>query len=525
MVAGREIPIDSKATAEEMAETIFGEGVTVVSANFTGDKGSSGIFSDGYATSPGVVPSDSGVMLSTGDLRGFTHNSWWQSNYSSSTTTGSSGPNNLSEFNDAAGTNTYDAAYIEADFIPAGDTMSIQLVFASEEYPEFTNSVYQDFVGVWVNGKFIETEVGNGDIDPGNMNDNVNGNLFKDNTSDQFNTEMDGITVTLTLKMNVNPGEVNSIKIGIADVSDSSYDSTLLIAADSVQASLIANADEVSVNPDGTKTVDVLANDTNETGGTLTITHVNGQAVTAGDKVVLGSGQEVTVNADGTLTLAGDGDTEVSNFTYTAEDSTGTSDVGYVTVDSAPCFVAGTLIRTDGGETPVERLQVGDLVLTRDDGPQPLRWIGRRQVRAEGRFAPIRIAADTFGAHGELLVSPLHRILIRDSLAELLFAEPEVLVAARDLINDRTVTRVEGGMVDYVHILFDRHQVVFSEGLETESFLPGPQLTRSFEAEMVEEICTLFPELHPATGKGYSPAARPTLKRYEARLLSHRWVA
>lgn len=116
-------------------------------------------------------------------------------------------------------------------------------------------------------------------------------------------------------------------------------------------------------------------------------------------------------------------------------------------------------------------------------------------------------------------MSPLHRVLIRDSLAELLFGEAEVLIAARDLVNDHSVRRVEGGMVEYVHILFDRHQVVFSEGLETESFLPGPQTAKSFEAEIVEEICALFPEIDPETGAGYSPAARRTLKRYEAQLL------
>lgn len=525
MVAGVELPIDRRATAEEMAENIFGDGVTIVSASYTGDRDSSGIYTNGNAIAPGVMPSDAGVMFSTGDLRYFTNSNPWQSNQSTSTTSNSSGPNNDADFNAAAGTNTYDASYMEVEFIPTGDTMTMQIVFTSEEYPEFTDSIYQDFVGVWVNGEFVEISVGDGDVDPGNLNDGRNFNLFKDNTGDAYNTEMDGITITLTLTMDVNPGEVNHIKIGIADVSDNQYDSTVIIAADSVQTALIANDDTVNLHPDGSKTVDVLANDENAAGGTLTITHINGQAVVAGDTVTLPSGQEVVVNANGTLTVAGDGDTEVANFTYRVESSTGTNDTGYVTLDAAPCFVTGTLIRTARGEVPVDTLKLGDMVHTMDDGLQPLRWIGRRRVKAEGSFAPIRIAADTFGDHRELLVSPLHRVLIRDSLAELLFAEAEVLVAARDLVNDHSVIRIEGGTVDYVHILFDRHQVVFSEGLATESFLPGPQISKSFEAEMVEEICTLFPELRPDTGEGYSPAVRRTLKRYEARLLSHKWVA
>ena len=140
-------------------------------------------------------------------------------------------------------------------------------------------------------------------------------------------------------------------------------------------------------------------------------------------------------------------------------------------------------------------------------------------------LAPIRIAPNTFGDHREVLVSPLHRILIKDALAELLFGDAEVLVAAKDLVNDRSVRRVEGGMVEYVHILFDRHQVVLSDGLDTESFLPGPQIKDSFEAEVVQEICTLFPEIDLHTGEGYSPAARRTLKGFEARVLTAEKVA
>ncbi|WP_306112901.1 MULTISPECIES: Hint domain-containing protein [unclassified Roseovarius] len=521
MVAGTELPINRGATATQMAQEIFGDGVTIVGASYTGDQDSSGIYTSGDAISPGVTPGDSGVLFSTGDLRGFTNNAS-QSNLNTGTTTGSSGPNNDPTFNAAAGTSTFDASYLDVDFIPTGDVMTMQFVFASEEYPEFTNGQFQDFVGVWINGNQVDLAVGDGDIDPNNLNSGNNSNLFIDNTADQFNTEMDGFTVTMTLTIPVNSGQLNSIRIGIADVADNRYDSTLLIAGDSIQTTLVATDDTSNLFPTGSKTLDLLANDINNTGGTLTITEINGQAVTTGSVVTLSTGQQITLNANGTITMVGDGDIEDFSFTYEVSSSTGSTDVGFVTVSSIPCFVAGTLIRTPDGETPVETLAPGDLVMTQDDGPQPLRWIGQRRVEAAGDFAPIRIAQNTFGTHRELLLSPLHRVLIRDSLAELLFGEAEVLVAARDLVNDRSVRRVEGGMVDYVHILFDRHQVVFSEGLETESFLPGPQTAKSFEAEIVEEICTLFPEIDPETGAGYSPAARRTLKRYEAQLLMSR---
>lgn len=518
MVAGTELPINRGATATQMAQEIFGDGVTIVGASYTGDTDSSGIYTNGDAIAPGVTPGDTGVLFSTGDLRGFTNNAS-QSNLNTGTTTGSSGPNNDPAFNAAAGANTFDASYLDVDFIPTGDVMTMQFVFASEEYPEFTNGQFQDFVGVWINGNQVDLAVGDGDIDPGNLNSGNNGNLFIDNTADQFNTEMDGFTVTMTLTIPVNSGQLNSIRIGIADVADNQYDSTLLIAGDSIQTTLIAIDDTSNLFPTGSKTLDLLANDINNTGGTLTITKINGQPVTTGSVVTLSTGQQITLNADGTITMLGDGDVEDFSFTYEVSSSTSSTDVGFVTVSSIPCFVAGTLIRTPDGEVPVDSLCPGDLVMTQDDGAQPLRWIGQRRVDAIGDFAPIRIAPNTFGTHRELLLSPLHRVLIRDSLTELLFGEAEVLVAAHDLVNDHSVRQVEGGTVEYVHILFDRHQVVFSEGLETESFLPGPQTAKSFEAEIVEEICTLFPEIDPETGAGYSPAARRTLKRYEARLL------
>jgi len=528
MVSGTELPINRNASAMQMAQEMFGPGVTVESASYTGDRDSSGIYSNGDTISPGVLPGDTGVMFSTGDLRGFTgstQSSNGGSNTSGSQTTSSSGPNNDADFNTAADANTYDASFIDVDFTPDGNMLTMQVVFSSDEYPEYAVGAFQDFVGVWVNGQQVQLSVGDGDVDPNNINAGSNANLFVDNTSDQYNTEMDGFTVNLTLKFAVNAGETNSIRIGIADVTDDNYDSTLIIGGGSVQGSVLAIDDVTKLDPNGTKNVDVLANDTNGAGGSLTITHINGQAVSVGDTVTLNSGQMVQLNADGTLGLTGDGDTEEFAFTYTAENPAGTNDTGFVLVDSVPCFVAGTMIRTPGGNRAVETLEPGDLVITRDEGAQPLRWIGRRRIAAAGEFAPIHIAADTFGRHRKLALSPLHRVLIRDSLAELLFGEGEVLVAARDLVNDRTVRRVEGGEggeggeVEYVHLLFDRHQVIYSEGLQTESFLPGPQTTSSFEAEVMDEICAIFPELCPKTGRGYSPSARRTLKRYEAQLL------
>ncbi|WP_127113093.1 Hint domain-containing protein [Shimia sediminis] len=516
------LPIDRGADAQEMAETIFGDEITITDATYTGDSRASGIYSNADTISPGVAPSDSGVILSTGNVRHFTNRNG-EYNQSTNRSSDMNGPDTVEGSSDVTNLQTFDAAVLDVDFLaPIGvDTMTMQFVFASEEYPEYTDSLFQDFVGVWINGVYIPMEIGN--IDPGTVNGGSNQSLFIDNTNDAYNTEMDGFTATLTLTIPLIPDAENNLRIAIADVSDSSYDSSLLIGAGSVQTSVIANSDEIVLGLNDSTTVDILANDTTS-GASLTLTHINGQTFTVGVPITLPTGQTIVVNADGTITVTSDGDIETANFSYTIENDDGVSDVGFVTIEStdAPCFVQGTLIRTPHGDVPVEDLDVGDLVATYDNADQPVRWVGHRSVPAQGKLAPIRIAAGTFGDHTALLVSPQHRVLIRDSLAEVLFGHTEVLVAAKDLVNDSSVTRISGGEVTYYHLLFDQHEIVFSQGLETESFLPGPQINNIFEEETVEEICTLFPELDVQTGNGYSSVVRPALKSYEAEVLMKR---
>ena len=526
MVAGVELTYNTSATAMQMANSIFGNGVTVTSASYSGQNNSSAIYSNGDAVAGNVTPGDTGVILSTGSATRFTNNSS-QSNLSSQTSSNTSGASNDADFNAIAGTSTHDASFMVVDFTPTEDTMTMQFVFSSDEYPEYTNSIYNDMVGVWINGTHVPLSIANSGTTINSVNQTDNINLYNDNTSDQFNTEMDGFTVTMTLTIPVNVGTTNTIKIGIADVSDSSYDSNLLIAADSMQTQLIAEQDLVTMQDSVTKNVDVLDNDINNTTGTLQITHINGNPVVAGQTITLPTGQTVKLLADGTFDITTDSDFETTSFTYEVESTDGSgnvleTDVGFVTVETIPCFVAGTMIDTANGPRAVETLKADDMIITRDDGAQPLRWIGRRAVPAIGKMAPICIRENALGEHGELMVSPLHRVLVKDALAELMFGEAEVLIAAKDLVNDRSIRPVEGGEVEYVHLLFDQHQVVYSEGLATESFLPGPQTTKSFEAEIIEEITTIFPELDLTTGEGYGPAARPMLKRYEAEALLRR---
>ena len=522
MATGQELPINTGATALQMAQSIFGPGVTVQSAVYSGDPASSGIYSNGDAVSAAVTPGNSGVILSTGNLRDFTQGSG-DPNRSGGTSSNTAGIDNNPLFNALAGGSTFDAAILTTTFIPTTNFLSIQFTFASEEYPEFTGSIYNDAVGIWINGQIVTSPVTNV-TQINSINQAQNANLFINNTGDAHNTEMDGFTVTLSVLIPVNIGVANTLTIGIADVGDNAYDSALLIAADSVQGAFIALDDAVTLNEQQVGLLDVLANDGTGVGISI-VTHINGVAVATGNTVTLPSGHQVTLLANGQLQItqpAGlvnlTGPVSV-NFSYTASNSLGVSDSAFVTVTTVPCFTAGTAILTDRGEVPVEQLVVGDLIVTRDNGLQPLRWIAQRTVRAEGKFAPVVIEAGTFGAHRRLIVSQQHRVLLMHWMAELMFGEPEVLVAAKDLINECSVRLLTGGEVSYIHLLFDRHEIVFSEGLPTESFFPGPMVLPEFEAPVLAEVLELFPEIDPVTHLGYGPSARASLKTFEARLI------
>jgi len=179
------------------------------------------------------------------------------------------------------------------------------------------------------------------------------------------------------------------------------------------------------------------------------------------------------------------------------------------------CFAAGTNILTNKGEIEVQNLAIGDKVLTRDNGYQKIKWIGKTKVAGRGRFAPVVIKQGTFGNDRDLVVSPQHRVLVCDWRAELMFGEFEVLVPAKHLTTTEGVYTDPRDEVEYVHVLFDQHEVIFSEGIPTESFHPGDYSVKGLADETREELFELFPEL-AKEGFDYGPSARLSLKRREA---------
>ena len=194
-----------------------------------------------------------------------------------------------------------------------------------------------------------------------------------------------------------------------------------------------------------------------------------------------------------------------------------------------PCFTAGTLIETAAGPRPVESLRVGDLVRTADHGLQPLRWIGRRDLRAvalvnDAELRPIRIARGALGPdlpNHDLRVSPQHRMLVRSRIAERMFEAGEVLVAAVQLLGLPGITQDEAQDVSYIHLLFDQHEVIFAHGAPSESLYPGPVALRSLGARAVEEILQLFPDLAQCDSFRLHPA-RPLVRGRQGRHVAER---
>ncbi len=199
-----------------------------------------------------------------------------------------------------------------------------------------------------------------------------------------------------------------------------------------------------------------------------------------------------------------------------------------------PCFPSGTLIATPRGLRPVEDLGEGDQVCTRDGGPQPLRWVGRHRVSggrllAMPHLRPVRLAADApppgvqigEAPVRDLRVSPDLRILIRSAAARALFGTGEVLVAARDLI-DGCGARIDRScrQVTYVQLMFERHQIIWANGIAAESTHPADIVPERFDPPRRQALLERFPDL-AGDPFGCGGHARRVLSRAEAALLAH----
>ena len=250
-------------------------------------------------------------------------------------------------------------------------------------------------------------------------------------------------------------------------------------------------------------------------------TALDGSAIT----LVGGEGAETTGD-----TLDFNGQLVLGSIVYTNTDDnagglSGTatlldgSSVTFSEMETIICFTTGALIETPYGKRRVETLRAGDLVLTRDGQPQPIRWAGQRTVRGSSNMAPISFKAGSIGNDQEFFVSPQHRMLIDDYRAQLYFGEEEVLIAAKHLVDQDRIVRQEVDLVCYHHLLFDNHEIIKVNNVWSESYQPGAYNLSSLDEKGRDEMFTIFPELR-LNPISYGKSARMSLNGRQAKVLA-----
>jgi Hint domain len=197
------------------------------------------------------------------------------------------------------------------------------------------------------------------------------------------------------------------------------------------------------------------------------------------------------------------------------------------------CFGLGTKLSTPGGARLIESLRPGDLVETKDNGPQEVLWTGRRRMsgarlHAMPHLRPIRFRTGAIGTgrpDDDLIVSPHHRMLIDSHAARGLFDTDEVLVQAAHLLNGSSVI-VDHLLteVTYVHVLLERHNVIWANGLQTESFHPAHMDLPSLDADQYASLLNVLPGI-AGSAEAYGEVVRRNLTAPEALILRHDFAA
>ncbi|MEL7026850.1 MAG: Hint domain-containing protein [Pseudomonadota bacterium] len=181
-------------------------------------------------------------------------------------------------------------------------------------------------------------------------------------------------------------------------------------------------------------------------------------------------------------------------------------------------LVTGASLRTPCGPRRVDNIRVGDLVVTRDAGLQPVRVVFSRtltaaELAADPSLAPVRLAPRAIAPMmpgQDLLVAPDHRLLIPGWRLEDKDDSDMTLLPARELAgaNDAIHVARDIGDVTYYNIIFDEHVVFCANGMPVESFRPTPAALDGVEARVGDDITRLFPSLmdQPET---YPPSRYP----------------
>ena len=355
------------------------------------------------------------------------------------------------------------------------------------------------------------------------------------------NTISDGPeTMDVTITTPVTSGEEFEIRGSDSRYGETVLESDLLNTSGIETSTTFTFASNPSDTEAGNVTFDILDIDAGTTPAawddlvTITAFDINGNpvdvSITADDGQVVdeNAGTINGVNPDGanSNTVHVEISGPVAYFTISFTQGTSGITPGYIGIGAITfeeyvpdCFTRGTMIETINGEVAIEDLKVGDLVRTLDNGYQPLRWVKSTTVSAKSKSAPVQFKKGAIGNTRDLLLSPAHRIMLQDWQSELLFDNNEMLVSAKSLVNDGTITVQKRDSVEYFHILFGTHEIVFSNGAPTESFHPGEVGRNKLNLKTRNEVLGLFPELLMDVSN-YGPPVRASLNQHEAAIIS-----
>ncbi len=172
-------------------------------------------------------------------------------------------------------------------------------------------------------------------------------------------------------------------------------------------------------------------------------------------------------------------------------------------------FARGTMITlANGSQCAIESLKLGDRILTRDHGPQALRWVGNATLRAVGAFAPVVISAGVMGNGGDLIVSQQHRLFLYQRNRAAGVPTAEVLVQAKYLIDNEDIFLREGGFVDYFSLVFDQHEIIYAEGVPAESLMVSAATLSRLPPEFSDGVKEQFPGLSQSQHFGTEAGAQ-----------------
>ncbi|MEE9387226.1 MAG: Hint domain-containing protein [Paracoccaceae bacterium] len=184
-------------------------------------------------------------------------------------------------------------------------------------------------------------------------------------------------------------------------------------------------------------------------------------------------------------------------------------------IGPAPTIAAGAQICTDAGHCPIERLNIGDMVLTGGGQFQPVRSIISQRYPAIGTTAPVKIRAPFFGLDDDLMVAMGQRLLLSSIDNEYNLGQSTIQIEAGGLIGHPAVSRVDTQLCSaFYQVLVDSHDFMQASGAWVETLYVG-YLKNSPDILATTALSGIPMEIIPL----HRPHAHPVLRDYERQAL------